>query len=74
MPCFPAPLADCEAFLGIFCDQCRSYAVCWSCITQTHQSEAPELPPHLSHASSPGNDCPAAAWLLFLEAPETPAA
>ena len=58
-----------DYFIGLFCNQCKYFAICWGCIVATAKGPSFELISGLPHQTIAGssNTCTAADWLLAYE-------
>ena len=61
-------------FMGLFCNHCKYFAICWGCILAVHKGPSFELISGLSHQTTAGsgNTCTASDWLLIYEWPASP--
>ena len=56
-------------FVGLFCNHCKYFAICWGCICAIHKGPSFELISGLLHQTTAGssNTCTASDWLLIYE-------
>ena len=56
-------------FIGLFCNHCKYFAICWGCIGAASKGPSFELIGGLPHQTTAGssNTCTASDWLLIYE-------